>query len=228
MRCAISLLLWAVAVLALSDASAQSLAKRSLIVPEIGIASATGDLAEPINRGGLNTGSGPGGGVSFVHFFSEGFGAAARWRYVRLPVRDLESGSVHVSGHVFDVSVYLTLATKGPVIPFVNAGLMLGKPKISGETDDFPYFYSADRVSGTVDIDWTSGLTIGGGILNPMTDRFGLYLAGEYNHLSTDGSEAEITIESGSSDLPEKVIIPLNADWFTIKAGLMIFLGSSQ
>jgi hypothetical protein len=226
MRRAISLALWIVAVLALSDASAQSIVRRSFVLPEIGIAHATGDLAEPINRGGLNVGSGPSGGLSFVRVFSEGFGAGARWRYVRLPVRDLESGSVHVSGHVLDLSAYLMLATKGPVIPFINAGLMLGKSKISGETDDFPYFYSPDRVSGTVSIDWTTGLTVGGGILNPMTDRFGLYLVGEYCHLTTDGSEAEITLESGTINTPRKVVIPLNTDWFTIKAGLMIFLGS--
>ncbi len=226
MRRTIGLMLFVAAVLALTDARAQSIVNRAFVLPEVGIASAAGDLAEPVRRGGLDAGSGPSVGVGIAKVFKEGIGTGLRWRYIRLPVRNLESGSVHVSGHVLDFSLYLPLKTKGRALPFVTGSLLMGKPKISGETDDFLYFFSPTTVSGKVSIEWTLGMLVGGGVMTPMGNRFGLYFAGEYGYLATDGSKAEITIDSGSIYAPKKVKIPFNSDWYAVKMGLMIFVGS--
>jgi hypothetical protein len=208
------------------QAQGQSLDNRLLAMPEFGIAQPTGDLGEDFNQGGLNAGTGLNGGLGLMRLFGGEFGLGLRWRYIQLPIQDIGAGDVNVSGHIFDVSANLFLQGTGGASPFFHLGMLIGKPKISGEADRIPFFPVSGRVSGTIDIGWRTGFNIGLGFCDVRSSWLGMFIAGEYNHLSTDGAKAEIAIDGDPPGVPDSFDVNINSDWMALRVGVMIFLDS--
>ena len=218
-------MVFGVALLVTQPSHAIMMKGKLAISPYGGGAIPIGDMADadPENEKakGAETGFNAGGAAEF--FIAGNLAVGGRVNYNRFGVDEMflnpDPGvSYDLNQTVIDFGAYLKwlFATGGKTHPYVRAGAMIGKQKLSG--DATAKGETAD-IKATVD----NALGIEGaiGVLHMFSEQVGGFVEGQITHLMTDDKDVEL--EFGGDTDTEKV--QGDAQWITIRAGLTIFVG---
>lgn len=214
----------------IGTATAQGVAGKIALTPQVGLVVPTGDFSstdENEDSEGLTAGLATVGfalGGSADYFFTDNFAAGASFIYDRFGLDTdefvEEDETVDVSGNWtitrFGGHVKYLLMPDSPTSAVARAGVFFGKPKatISGSEGGI-------TVEMDIDVDMALGLELGVGVTHTFSENMAFFGEVGFAHLMTDGKNVELPAGTITLNTDSEI----NLQWFGVKGGLTFFVG---
>jgi hypothetical protein len=213
-----------VALLFSSAAQAEILGKFA-VSPYAGVVIPIGDAADtdPDNEKALGAKTGLGFGAMAEYGLTENVMVGGRFGYNMFGFdEDLdifegaELDSPNWTVMEFGAYVKLLLSAGSNTRPYFKAGVNAGKAK----------FKADEAEAGEIELDVASALGLEGGVgvLHMFSENMGGFVEGSFNHLMTDGKDAEILVD-GDTFLEGEA--EGNVQWIALRAGVTFFFGGN-
>jgi hypothetical protein len=212
----------------ISGVQAREISGSFAISPFGGIVIPIGDAADndPENPKALAAKTGFCAGANAEYGLTENVVVGGRFGYNQFGFdedMDLFDGEATLDGSkwtVMEFGAYLKLlmSAGSTTRPYFKGGVMAGKAKFKADA-------TSELGSGEIELDVATALGIEGGvgILHMFSENVGGFAEGTFNHLMTDGKDAEILVD-GDSFLEGEA--EGNVQWITVRAGVTFFLGN--
>jgi hypothetical protein len=210
-------------------AGAQELAGRVALTPLAGVIVPAGDFASTgeveddnmMTTGFAKTGFAIGGALEY--YFTENVAGGLRFYYDHFYVDDrifdnvtLDVVGAHYRALEMGLYVKYLLLPHSVMRPYGKAAILMAKPHGMASVD---FGTNADT---EISFDATWGIELAAGVNIRKSRKISYILEAGFTQLATDGK----TVEAGLAGLAADGEMMFNAQWFALRAGVIIFLNS--